>query len=73
MKVTLKFKLPQQQEEFEQTLNAAKFNYILWELDQWLRGNVKYPNENFTEDKIQAYQECRDKLYQLLNENNIDL
>ena len=70
MQAQLIFNLPEDKEEFELATNARKMYSILWELDQWLRGNVKYPPELMSDDEIKAYEKCREILHELmLNEN----
>jgi hypothetical protein len=70
MKAKLEFNLPQDNEEFELAINARKMHSILWELDQWLRSNVKWPPESMSEDEIRTYSKCRETLNELmLNEN----
>jgi hypothetical protein len=50
---------------------AQDLKGILCDYDQWLRGIIKYNDLPEEQDKI--YQECRDKLYEFLNENGINL
>jgi len=70
MKAILEFNLPEDQDQFETAINGRKMYSILWELDQWLRGNVKYPPDHMSDDEIRAYEKCRKTLYELmLNEN----
>jgi hypothetical protein len=44
---------------------------VLWDFEQWLRGEIKHGE--LTDEKYEAYQECRKKFYELLTENNVDL
>jgi hypothetical protein len=73
MKATLKFKLPQDYEDYRMAVNASAYHHILFSLDQWLRGFIKYPPDDMSEEKYNAYQEVRDKINELTIENNIEL
>ena len=42
-------------------------------MNQFLREQTKYAPEGTSEDALNAYYECKDKLIELLNENNIKL
>ncbi len=71
MKATLKFNLPDDDQEFVLATNASNFWSVLWELDQDLRAKTKYASDDLPQDKYDAYQEVRDKLYELMSESNI--
>jgi hypothetical protein len=70
VKAKITYNLPNEQHDFNCAVNGRKMYSILWELDQWLRGNVKYSPESMSEDEIKAYEKCRQTLHELmLNEN----
>lgn len=71
MKAILEFNLPDDQQEFDLATSAIKFWHVLWELDQDLRAKTKYASDDLPEDKYDAYKEVRDKLHELMTENNI--
>lgn len=71
MKAILEFNLPDDQVDFDLATNASKFWSVLWELDQDLRAKTKYAPDNLPQDKYDAYDEVRDKLYELMSENNV--
>ena len=74
MKATLEFNLPEDNSEFELATNGSKMHIVLWEMDQWLRAQYKYmPDEEFTQDRYDAYLESREKLRELCIEHNVDL
>ena len=73
MKATLKFKLPEDYEEYRLAIDATSMHYCLFSLDQWLRGFIKYPPDDMSEEKYATYQEVRDKLHELIADQNIDL
>ena len=42
----------------------------IWDFDQYLRNEVKY-SENLTEEQAEVYDKIREKLHELLNENDV--
>ena len=74
MKATLEYNLPEEQPEFELAVNGAKMQLVLWEMDQWLRVQYKYmPDNEYSKDKYETYEKCRDKLRDLMLENGVDI
>lgn len=73
MKAIIKFKLPEEQDKFDMFNQASSMYSIIWEMNNWLRGQTKYNADNLSEDTYEAFIECREKLIELLNENNIEL
>lgn len=71
MKAILEFKLPDDQQEFDLANNALNFWKVLYELDQELRANTKYAPDDMSEDDYDAYQSIRDKLYEIMKDNNV--
>ena len=71
MKLTLEFKLPEEDEEFYYANNGLNYYSVCHELDQYLRSKVKY--EPLTEKQDDIYQEIRNKLYDLIQNNNVKL
>jgi len=54
-------------------VDASAYHHILFNLDQWLRGKIKYPADDMSDEKYNTYQEVRDKLHELIADQNIDL
>jgi hypothetical protein len=73
MKAIFKFNLPEEQDEYQMFIDANKMHSVLWEMKQWLRKETKYCADNISEDTYKAFEECREKLIELMNENNIEL
>jgi len=71
MEGILKFKLPQDQNEFDIACKAMKWALTSWDLDQWLREKLKYGNEFKTADE--ALEAVRDELREILEKYNISL
>ena len=73
MKAILEFNLPEDQPEFDLAVNGSKMHLVLWEMDQWLRAQYKYmPDNEYSEDKYETYEKCRDQLRELMFENQIE-
>lgn len=73
MKATLKFDLPEDDRKFRMAINSNSMNTVLREMDEWLRSKTKYTSDSTSQDKMDAYELSREKLYQLLDQYNIDL
>ena len=66
MKATLEFNLPEEQEDFNHANNGFNYYMALVEMDQWLRAEYKY-NDN------EEMYEVREKLREIISENNVKL
>jgi hypothetical protein len=69
--IILKFK----EDEFEDArtaLDGWKWKMAMWDLDQWLRGEIKY-NEKISGETDAAYQAVRDKIREILNDDNLNI
>jgi hypothetical protein len=73
MKATLKFDLPEDDRKFRMAINSNSMNTVLREMDEWLRSKTKYAPDSTSQDKMDAYELSRERLYQLLDQYNIDL
>lgn len=73
MKAILEFNLPDDQQDFDLANSAQKFWNVLYHLDQELRAKTKYAPDDLPQEKYDAYQEVRDLLHDLMNENRIGL
>jgi hypothetical protein len=72
MKAKLIFNLPEDLREFELANNATKLYDVLCELDKWLRSNTKYAPDTMSKDTYNAFQQCREQLRELMNDENIN-
>jgi HEAT repeat protein len=72
MKAKLIFNLPEDLRKFELANNAAKMYNVLCKLDKWLRSNTKYAPDTMSKDTYNAFQQCRDQLRELMNDENIN-
>ena len=72
MKAILEFNLPEDHVEFEMAVNGSKMHSVLWEMDQWLRAQYKYmPDSEYSEDKYNTFEKCRDQLREIMFENGL--
>ena len=65
MKAILEFNLPEDNQEFELHTKALKIYSTLWDLDLWLRSEIKYNNQ-------EHYEPVREKLREIMADNRID-
>jgi hypothetical protein len=74
MKATLEYNLPEDQIEFDFATNGSKWWKVCWDINQWLRQQYKYmPDEEYSKDRYNAYVEAREKLFELMQENGVNL
>lgn len=62
MKVTLEFNLPEEREEYEQAINAGKFEGIVDRARQYVRARLKY--EELTNEQIEVLEKVQEVLYE---------
>ena len=62
MKAKLEFDLPEERVEFDVAVIGSNWSFVVWKLDQELRGKIKY-SEDITEEQREIYQEVRDKIH----------
>jgi hypothetical protein len=72
MKAILEFNLPEETEEFETASNGWKYKSVLCDLDNFLRGKLKYDN-TLTPEQDEAYDKVRTELWNILNEDNLQI
>jgi hypothetical protein len=73
MKAILEFNLPDDDQEYNLANNSYNFWRVLYELDQELRAKTKYAPDDMSDDDYDAYQSIRDKLHELMRDNNVNL
>ena len=72
MKAILEFNLPEDQPEFNTAIKGGDWKHVCWQMDQYLRGRVKY-DEGLTEEQLEAYEDMRGEFWRMMKENNVDL
>jgi len=73
MKAILEFNLPEDQIEYQMVNDSSKMFSTLWDMKQWLRAQVKYAPDEMSKDAYDTFEECREKLNELLIDNSLDL
>jgi DNA modification methylase len=57
---------------FDNAVNGWKWKQAVWEIDQWLRSEVKY-NDKLSEEQYKIYNSTRDKIRDILGESGLTL
>jgi hypothetical protein len=65
----LRFKLPEDKEEFEVAAKSVDLYLALWDLDQWLRGKLKWDCEY--KDAEEALDATRKHLNEIMDERGL--
>lgn len=68
----LKFKLPEEREEFEAAQDGAEWKAVVWELSQRLRSRLKH-EELPDQGERQALESVRDELLHLIQDAGLEL
>ena len=71
MKAILEFDLPENSHEFEMATNGYKFHSVLWEMDQYLRGKIKYAPDDMSDDTLQTFEKGRSQLHEVMGRYNV--
>lgn len=69
MTATLTFNLPDEQEEFQDAVNGNAFKAVIWQIDQYMRSEVKHGN--YSEEVTDIITEIREELRSIMNEHNV--
>lgn len=69
---TITFTLPEEQLEFNDAVHASDYKMVLWDLNQKLRGKLKY-DTTLDDKSAAAYQDARDMLHALLNDYGVSI
>jgi uncharacterized short protein YbdD (DUF466 family) len=73
MEAILKYNLPEEKEDFEMAVNASKMLGLLFDYDQWLRAQIKYAPDEMSQEKFEAFEECKEMLHAMLKEENLSI
>ena len=72
MKAILEFNLPEDKVDFDLALQGSDWKHVCWEMDQYLRKEIKYNDDN-SDYKINVLQKVRDEFNSFMVDNNVDL
>ena len=73
MKAILEFELPEDRQDFDFATQGSDWWNVCWEMDQWLRGQIKHPAGDMSDDTYEAFKKCREKLHELTYDSNLNL
>jgi hypothetical protein len=73
MKAILEFNLPEDQDEFNQAVQGGDWRHVVWDFDQYLRGEIKYAADGADPARIRAYEDIRERLHRSISEMNLSL
>ena len=71
MKAILEFNLPEDDHEFQMATGGSKFHSVLWDMDQYLRGKIKYAPDNMSDEELNALEQCRSQLHEFMVSYNV--
>ena len=71
MKAILEFNLPEDESSHKLAVKAPDMYCVLWDIDQWLRGKLKYGDD--FKDADDALEKTREELHDLLQSHGVDL
>lgn len=70
MEGILKFTIPEEEVEFRMALDGPKYLNSLWDLDQWLRSEMKH-NDKLNNDQYESFEITRTKLHEIMLDNDV--
>jgi len=72
-KATLTFDLPDEQLEFHRAAHADDLSLVLFDMDQWLREQIKHNPNSYNEDQINLLETVRGLFHEYMTDRGIDL
>jgi hypothetical protein len=64
MKAILEFDRYEDGDEFDDAVNGGKYHFILYEMDEWLRGRIKHGDDEKT---CEVLEKARDQLHEIVD------
>ena len=71
MKAQLTFKIPEDQEEFNDAINGNAYKAVIWELDQYLRSQLKH--HDLSTEVGEKVLEIRDELRSIIDTHSLSM
>lgn len=71
-KIILEFDSVEEAQDARDAIDGWKWKDSMWELDQWLRGELKY-NDNLSQETYDIYDKLREKIREILNDNGLNI
>ena len=72
-KAILEFNLPEESEDHRMALNAVNDQIVLSDLDNFLRGKIKYAEESVPDSELSIYEQIRNKLRELAADHDVEI
>ena len=73
MKVILEFNLPEDQPEFNTAIKGSDWKHVCWEMEQYLRAQIKYAPDEMSQEKYDTLEEVREEFNRIMNQNGVDV
>lgn len=75
MKAILEFNLDEQDDEMahKRAVKSLDMALTLWDIDGYLRGQIKHAPDSMSPEVYGTLQDVRDKLYEIMSKHSIDL
>ena len=71
MRATLEFELPEDHENYRQSADGMNWPLAMWDIEQFIRSEIKYQEEKYSEGEQEVFQTVRDKIVEIMNEYNL--
>jgi hypothetical protein len=73
MKAVLEFNLdePEERTDHLRAVKSLNIMSVLWEFDMYLRSQLKYNEDNLTNEAYEALDKAREKLYEVMNDQHV--
>lgn len=71
MKAKITFNLPDEESEFQDAINGNAYKAVIWELDQYLRSQLKH--NDLSEDVGEKVLEIRDELHSIIDTHSLSM
>lgn len=69
---TLTFNLPEEQSDFKLASNASSWYLVAWDIDQYLRDKIKYPEDTKSDEYYEALEQVRKEFWDIMTHRGLD-
>lgn len=69
---TLTFNLPEEQSDFKLASNATNWYLVAWDIDQYLRDKIKYPEDTKSDEYYEALEQVRKEFWDIMTHRGLD-
>lgn len=71
--VTLKYNLPEENEEYRLATQGSSLQCVLFEFNEWLRQELKYNSEHYDNKEYKLLDTVQEKLWEFLKEHQVEI